>query len=238
MKKLFFTTFICFLFLLTGAQIVEGPLNNKRFIEVSGTSETEITPDEIYITITLQERSENREKKEIEKQEEDLKKNLKELGIDLANLTLNSADADYGRLRTLKKDVIISKSYILKINSAEKLGKVYERLDKINAHDAYVSRVDHSKIIELTKENKVKAMKAGKEKAEYLLAAIGQQAGLPLQISETESYIENPVQRGGRMLMKNVYQSDRMLEESEPEISFRKIKIRSTYHMKFEITGK
>src|SRR5688572_29336381 len=104
----------------------------KRYIEISGTSETEITPDEIYITITLRERMENKEKVTIEKQEKDLRDNIKELGIDLSNLTLSTADADFGKVRRSQKDVLVSKSYLLKISNAEMLSKVYERLDAIN----------------------------------------------------------------------------------------------------------
>ena len=47
--------------------------NKKPFIEVTGSGETEIIPDEIYITITLQERQEGKDKLSIEKQEENLK---------------------------------------------------------------------------------------------------------------------------------------------------------------------
>src|SRR5687767_14909145 len=86
-------------------QVIDQSLNNRRFIEVTGTSETEITPDELFVTITLLERNEKNEKLNIEKQEKELKENLKELGIDLSNLTLSSADADYRRMRLFKKDV-------------------------------------------------------------------------------------------------------------------------------------
>jgi hypothetical protein len=215
-------------------------LSGKRFIEVTGMSETEVTPDEIFITITLQERSENREKLTIQKQEEGLRQNISDLGIAPENLVLSSADADYRKFRSFSKDVVVSKIYILKVASAEKLTAVYERLDRINAFDAYVSRVSHSKMIDITKENRVKAMQASREKAMYLLAAINEQAGVALQVTEVENYIENPVMRNrmGMAKMNMLSNSADNVEDLHSEISFRKIKIRSSYMVKYEIQNK
>src|SRR6478609_1832705 len=81
---------------------------SKPFIEVTGTSETEVVPDEIYINITLMERMDGKEKVTIDKQEADLKKHLKEIGIEPANLSLNSANADYGKVRKSEKDVLVN----------------------------------------------------------------------------------------------------------------------------------
>lgn len=222
------------------AQNSENLSLNKHFIEVTGTSETEVTPDEIYITITLLERMEGKEKVGIEKQEADLKQLVKELGIDAGNLTLAKADADYRKSRTFKKDLMISKSYLLKINNADLLSKVYERLDNMNAQDAYVSRFTHSKILELQKENRIKAIKAAKEKVEYLLAAIGQQAGPALQITESANFVEDGSYPMPRAAYMNARQS---LSESDAgsdaqEISFKKIKIRSSFLVKYEILNK
>lgn len=210
----------------------------KRFIEINGINETEITPDELYITITLLERMNGKEKVTIEKQESELKKSLKELGVDLSNLTLSTANADYGKVRKSTKDVLISKSYILKISSVDVLGKVYERLDKMDAHDAYISKYTHSKILDFQKESRIKAIKAAKEKADYLLAALDQKAGTPLQIVETENYVQDqpPIYYARAKNVAMAYESDKAGEEQE--ISFKKIKIRSGFLVKFEIVNK
>ena len=216
-----------------------GEVISKNFIEVTGTSETEVTPDEIYITITLQERMDGKDKITIDKQETDLKKNIKDLGIDLSNLTLNSANADYGKVRRSTKDVLINKSYLLKINGADILSKVYERLDKINAYDAYISRYTHSKILEYQKENRVKALTAAKDKVDYLLAALNQKAGMPMQIMETDNYVQDQPQNLGRMAYKNAVQSmDLEMSPDNNDISFKKIKIRSSFIVKYEILNK
>lgn len=235
MKKIFLTAALV-IGALTFVKSQENTQLNKRFIEITGMAESEVTPDEIFITITLQERNENREKLSIQKQEDDLKKNLKELNIDLSNLTLNSADGDYGKLRRSTKDLLITKTYILKISNADMVNKVYAKLDKINVFDAYISNYTYSKIIEFTKENRIKAIKAAKEKADYTLAAIGQQAGQPLQINEIENYVVQPMYAMKRnMLSNSAAEYDKSSEES---IDFKKIKIKSSFLVKYEIVNK
>jgi uncharacterized protein YggE len=223
---------LAFLFCLGAKTQNQDGINNKRFIEVTGTDETEITPDELFLTITLQE---SKERPAIQKQEEELKQSIKELGIDLSNLTLNSANADYGKVRLMKKDVQVSKSYILKISNAEMIGKVYEKLDKINAQDAYISRVDHSKMTEIKKESRIKAIKAAREKVDYLLAAVGQQAGQPIQITEVENYIQNFVPNV-IMAKRATFAAESM--DDNQEISFKKIKLKTSFLVRYEIISK
>lgn len=237
MKNLFIS--LSFVALSLFSAKAQNPESSKPFIEVTGTAETEVVPDEIYINITLMERMDGKEKITIDKQEADLKKNLKEIGIDLANLSLNSANADYGKVRKSEKDVLVNKSYTLKVGGTDLLAKVYERLDKINAYDAYISRYTHSKLVDLQKENRIKAIKASKEKVDYLLAALSQQAGKPLQISEMDNYVE----QGNfmpRPMMKSVQMlsNERASEDSGAEMSFKKIKIRSSFLVKYEILNK
>jgi hypothetical protein len=244
MRKITLVTLLLLTFIINiNGQNTNTSMAPKPFIEITGMSETEITPDEIYITITLQERPENKEKLTIDKQEDNLKQSLKELGIDLINLTLNSAEADYRKIKTIKKDVIISKSYLLKVATADMLGKVYEKLDKINAYDAYVSRVSHSKIQQLAKDNRVKAIKAAKEKVDYLLAALGQQAGQPVQISEMENNVFQPFQAQVNYRLSNSFSmkqsgSDMLNENADSEIAFKKIKISASFLVKYEILNK
>lgn len=215
--------------------------NHKPFVEVTGSSETEITPDEIYITVTLQERMEAKEKITIDKQEEDLKTNLKELGIELSNLSLNTANADYRKIKSSKKDLITSKSYILKVVNADMVEKVYKRLDKINAYDAYISKLSHTKILEYQKENRIKAVTAAKEKASYILAAVGNQLSAPISITEiTNGMEDNLYGYWGRYYGGNAVQSMNNVsynESSGPadDISIRKIKVKSSFLVKYEI---
>lgn len=208
--------------------------SEKAYIEVVGTCEKEIVPNQIYINIILKERFENKEKITIEKQEEKLKGSLKEIGIDLKNLSLSDANADYIKVKWKTKDVVTKKAYTLMVSSAKQLTDVYQQLDKIEINDANVSKISHSKLDSLKKETRIEAIKAAKEKAIYLLAGINEQIGKPLEVKEENNSISRyepntyAVQR--RMSVEESFSA-----EDNGEIQFKKIKITSSIYTKFEI---
>jgi len=160
----------------------------KDYIEVTGDAEMQVTPDEIYIQITILERYEGRDKITLDSIEHLLKDKLVELGIQLKNLSLSDASSDLVKVRWSRKDNLSSKEYILKVYTASEVSKVFEELAKIKIQELSINRVDHSQIEEFNKEVKTNAIKAAKNKATYLLAAIGSQIGKPICITENTNY--------------------------------------------------
>lgn len=234
---------IFIVFLLLQNSLIFGQLNNeikneKSFIEVTGKSEMKIVPDEIYITITLLERQEGKEKITIESQENALKTAIQSLNIDLQNLYLADADANYVVVRWYKKDVISNVKYILKVNSAKSVAQIFEKLEELKIKNAYISKVDHSEIKKFEKETRVLAIKNAKEKADYLLQAIGEQTGKPIKVNEI---IEgNPIDKmPGRseFLCESKMSEYQILNDinKNDEIQFQKIIIKSDIYVMFEI---
>ena len=204
------------------------------YIEVVGNGEMEIIPDQIYISFTLKERFDGKKKIEIEDQEKELKKQLMKLEIDLADLQLADANSDFIKIKRKKNDVIASKDYLLKVSSTGTLAKVFDLLDEIDAFNAGIQRVDHSKIKEFRKEVKMKAVQDAKEKAGYLLSAIGETVGKPLFIQERESFDEfQPLMR--KSVMANMAMDAASAEEALPELSFQKIKLKYAVFARFAI---
>lgn len=76
-------------------------------------------------------------------------------------------------------------------------------------------------------------MKATKEKASYLLEAIGEKVGKPLYIQERETYEPEvlPMIRG----VSNFKMMDADMPEELPEISFKKIKLKYKVFARFAI---
>jgi len=230
-------------FLLTTI-LTFGQTNNLKpeeqpYIEVTGTAEQEVTPDEIYIGIVIREKYVGKAKVTIEEQEEKLKAVVKSLGIDLTNLYLSDANADYVKIRWQKKDVLTKKDYILKVSNATTVGKVFQELEKLEITDALISKVSHSKIDSLKKEVRIMAIKAAKNKADYLLTAIGEQTGKPLIITENPQTIYRSEYQ--YLATRNVssvastfvggYQS----KDKDNEIEFQKIKLTTSIYVKFLI---
>ena len=205
----------------------------KPYIEVTGSAEQEIIPDEIFINIIIREKYENKEKVTIESQEEKLKQYLKEIGIDIKNLYLSDANADYVKVKWRTKDVLTKKDYTLKVFTATSVGQVFQQLDKLEIIDAFIAKVNHSKLDSLKKEVKMLAIKAAKNKADYLLSAIGEQTGKPLIVQERENEIAPMV---GINYRANSISGIQMAgSNKEAELEFKKIKIEAFIYVKFAI---
>jgi len=203
------------------------------YIEVVGNGEMEIIPDQIYISFTLKERMDGKTKILIEDQEKEMKKKLMKLNIDLKDLQLADASSDYIRIKRKKNDVIASKDYILKVSSTGTLAQVFEVLDELDAFNAGIQRVDHSDIKKFRQEVKMMAVKDAKEKAGYLLSAIGETVGKPLFIQERESFDEFQPMR--KAVMMNMAMDAAPAEEALPELSFQKIKLKYAVFARFAI---
>jgi uncharacterized protein len=207
----------------------------KPYIDVTGVAELEIVPDQIYIEIVLQEK----DKVTIEMQEEKLKEALKSIGVDMKDLYLSDANSNYIKVSKWKsKDVITNKQYILKVTNANMVGQVFQQLDKLDITNADIKNVSHSKMDSLKREVKIMAIKIAKKKADYLLAAIGEQAGKPMIVQEVENkgnYSSN-TGYGSRNVQGHV--NARFLDDDDKvggNVEFKKIKIQSAIFVKFLI---
>lgn len=206
-------------------------IKEDPFIEVTGTYELEVMPDEIYISITLREKLDNKSKLTIDEQEKKLKAALNSIGIKMDDLSLSDAKADFVKIKWQKNEVVNQKEYTLKVGNAEMVSKVFSELDKLGIKDAYIARVDHSKMEELKRNAKIEAMKIAKDKADYLTGAIGYKTGMPLQIrEEAEPYY--PVYANA---MFKVAESSGNADDALPELEFEKIKLRASIFAKFKI---
>lgn len=218
-------------------QIVPQP-QEKPFIEVTGMAEAEIVPDEIYIDITIQERYDSKAKMSMDMQERQLKTSLETMGINLKNLSLSAANAEYVHVKKIGKDVLTKKNFKLKLTDALTVGRLFEQLDKLDIDNAYISTMSHSKIDSIKKEIRIKAIKAAKEKADYLVAAIGAYTGKPLIIQEREYIPENPFVANARLKAyseDDIYKDGTKIIIREEDVQLRMIKVQSTIFMKFLI---
>lgn len=221
--------------LLTFASIAQDDYKDVANIEVTGTARLDIMPDEIFVSITLRERTEGKDKISVEEQEKQMKVGLQSVGISLDDLTLSDSESDYVRISWRKQEVISIKRYNLKLGTAEQVSAVFEKLDELKIQDAYISKTEHSDIVALKRQLRVDAIKAAKEKADYLLTAIGEETGHALEIREN-----TPEYRGYNYAWNNV-QSYTTFEDSAeevdvlPEIGFSKIRIEASIYVKFEI---
>ena len=209
-------------------------IDTRRKIEVNGTSEMEVTPDIIRISISLKEylKDNNSKKKvEINDLETKLYNAVQAAGIPKENLTINNISG-YNNSWEKKKnpDFLVAKQYSLKVTDLNKYNQLMEALDPKSIQYTNIESYDYSGIEALKKELKIKALKLAKEKAVYLAAALNNNVGNPLEIQEinNESYPQ-PMYRTNMMLDKA------SVESSSPEIDFKKIKLNYQMRVVFEL---
>ncbi|MBT1702134.1 SIMPL domain-containing protein [Chryseosolibacter indicus] len=204
----------------------------EHFIEVTGTAQQEIEPNEIYTTIRLREFEENREKVSLEKLDKDFLNALKDAGIDRKRLELADVGSKLDKLGKKEKDAFREKTYQIKLTSAAELEKLVEKLQSVKIDFVDITRLSHSDLDKIKMDLKIKALQAGKAKAETLLKAIGAEVGKPLMVRDWEIEPVQPMME----YKANVTMRAQSQDEAEPSSAgFRKIKLQAQIVAQFEI---
>jgi len=213
------------------------PSTEKPFIEVQGIADMEIVPDEIYVTIGLRERYDKKEKTTVEEQEKELLMLLQSLNIDTKNLSLTTANAAYVNVKRVGKDVITRKDYQLKLGDALTVGRLFEQLDKLDMDDARITKMGHSKIDSFKREVNIRAIKAAKEKAEYLLKAIDGKIGEAIIVRELEQDAQPAMAANfsASQYANSTYKEGTNLIVPRENVQLQLIKIRASMYAKFAI---
>ena len=126
-------------------------------------------------------------------------------------------------------------SYSLKLSTAKMVGDLFSGLYEEKIFDAYISKVSHSKMEDYKRELRILAIKNAKEKAEYLTQAIGYQIGKPIIIYENAPTFYQNTYDYMPQRMEEMKVMSSSAEQSEPEISFKKIKLEASIFVKFEV---
>ena len=206
----------------------------RKKISVTGTAEMEVTPDIIYINISLREYfkdSNNKRKVDITTLENQLYAAVQKAGIAKENLTVSDLSS-WNHFTEKKKnpDFLASKQYKLKVSDLNKFNQILEGIDAKGIASTRIDNYDYSKIESLKKELKIKALLSAREKAAYMVEALGDKLGNVLDIQDNDQNIGQPVYRNYAMKAQST-----MMSDGAPEIDFKKIKLAFTVNAVFEI---
>lgn len=228
MKKLIAIALVAFLGLSTAmAQQVD----LRKKINVSGSAETEVTPDIIYIGISLKEYLNGKKKTEITELEKQLYAAVQKAGIAKENLTVSNLSSwNYATEKKKNADFLASKQYRLKVSDLNKFNTILEAIDAKGIASTNIESYDYSKIESLKKDLKIKALLAAKEKAVYMVEALGEKLGGVIDIQDGGDNVIQPVYRNYMMKSAMAESAD-----TAPEIDFKKIKLNFTVNAVFEI---
>src|SRR5688500_2672619 len=134
MKRLILIPFLLFPLLIAAQENFK-----EHFIEVTGTADREIEPNEIYVMIRLKEFEENRQKTSLEKLEKDFYNAVREAGIDRKRVELADAVSDLEKFRRKDKEAFREKTFQIKLTSAAELEKFIEKLSAVKVDAADVT---------------------------------------------------------------------------------------------------
>lgn len=217
--------FITFTTTDTSAQELGGTIPT---VSVNGSSQLKVSPDEIYISIKLDE-SDTKGKVTLEEQRRNMFAALKKAGVD-AEKQLSVVDMNSSFYR--RRGALAVTQYELKVATAEQVGKVFEALEKAGIPNVNVTRTAYSKMEELRSEARKAAIVNAQQRARELAEAIGQSIGACYEINDYTTTTQ-PVVYRSKMMLANSASLDAAAEEAEPNVEFEQIVVSYNVSAKF-----
>ncbi len=230
MKSVFITLSMILIGFSSFSQTEKNPY--PKTITVTGSAEIEIIPDEIYVQVDLKEYDKKGQGKiSIDKIKQDFLNNVKSLGIPDSLISIAGYDGFNGnpwwRKKNKKEELYASIAYQLKLKSSKQVDDLVDRLDDNATQNFFIQRTASSKMIELRRNLKIQAVRAAKEKAGYLAAAIDEKIGEAVTINEPMEYFTPYVQNirvANKMMAQEMQQSG--VADDATAVDFKKIKLK------------
>ena len=197
-------------------------------VSVNGSSQVKVLPDEIYISIKLDE-SDTKGKVTLEEQRRSMFAALKKAGVD-AEKQLSVVDMNSSFYR--RRGALAVTQYELKVATAEQVGKVFEALEKAGIPNVNVTRTAYSKMEELRSEARKAAIINAQQRARELAEAVGQSIGACYEINDYTTTTQ-PVVYRSKMMLANSASLDAAAEEAEPNVEFEQIVVSYNVSAKF-----
>lgn len=169
------------------------PYDEKfRYIEVSGTSEVEIVPDEIHFIIGIKEYFEEefdgvskpeeyRTKVRIEDIESQMREALHSIGITDSDIRTQDV-GDYWRERGL--DFLIGKNLDITLHDFTMIDRIISVIDTKGVSSMRIGEMTHKDILKYQEQGKKDALLAARDKAGYMAETLGEKIGKVLSIIE------------------------------------------------------
>jgi len=202
---------------------------DQPYVEVAGSADTLVTPDEIYIKINISEKD-TKNKTSVEELERKMFDALKAMGIDVEkNLTTSDLSSNFKTYFLKSKDIMKSKDYMLKVKDAVTATKVFIKLEDLGISNSSIDHVDYSKMEEMKNIMRTKAIENAKSRAVALTKPLQQGIGPAIFISDNEVYPIRPLARQAKL---NLYEASDSAQEL-PRIDFEKIEVSSNVNAKF-----
>jgi len=210
---------------------------DQPYLEVTGSADTLIEPDEIYINIIISEKD-NRDRIPVEEQETRMLASFKEMGIDIENnLSVNYMGSNFKYILLKGKEVIKTRQYVLKVKDARTAAQVFLLLEQLDISNTSIQKVNYSAINSLRNVMRNKAVANARERAIALASALQQNVGNAIHLVDIDnnnlanqlygSQLQDVLVTGYTVKLKGLTQG------SNPGVEFEKIKVSALVGAKF-----
>lgn len=206
---------------------------DQPYIEVSGHSDTLVTPNLIYIKIVIAEKD-SREKISLEEQEKQMITTFQKLKINTEfDLTTSDILSSYKFYLLRQKNIFKTKEYILKVRTADEASAVFIQLEDLGISNTSIFKVDYSDIENLKNLCKIKAIENSHKEAIALTKPLLQSVGNAIYITDNETNIDNQLQGSVYGLQIRGYSTIDKAKYEAPRIEFEKIKVSASISVKY-----
>ncbi len=202
----------------------------QRTITATGNAKIEVVPDEIYIAVNLREYDKKGAGKiDIETIKNNFLSACKSIGLNDTDVMVQSYQGydgtpyQYRKNKKQNPDLKAGINFWVKVNSLKKMDELVNKLDDEATQNFYIAKTDYSKRQALELKMKEDAIKAAKEKAIALAAAINEKIGNAITITEPSENGDNPPRPMYSMAMAKVANADN--NEPALNVDFKKMKI-------------
>lgn len=231
MRILTASVFLLFTFCQANAQTKN--FIDQPYIEVNGSADTLVTPNEIYISIQLSEKD-TRDRVSIEELEKKMVTTLKGLGINTEkDLTAADMNSNYKFFLLKAKDILKTKEYSLRVADAVMATQVFIKLEEIDISNTSIARVNHSDLDNLKNRMRAKAITDAKERAVVLTKPLNQTVGPAIHIVDADMTGQQLQGRVSGIQIRGISSLRKDDISDLPTIEFEKIKVSATINAKF-----
>ena len=228
MKRLILLAIAALAAVSASAQMTEA---FPSYIQVNGRAEQEITRDEFYLSIVIDERD-SKGKVSVESRQRDMIAALKRLGVKVdKQLKVANLSSEFFR----RKTSVATAKYQLQLGSAAEVSKVWQALDELGISDVSILKVSHSQIERYKEEVRVEAIRNARQSAATLAEAIGQQVGKCFYIYDSNSSVVPAFYNNKAVMRSAGFMEDAVgvdADEEEP-LDFKTIRLQYNVQAKF-----
>lgn len=226
MKNLLTIAFLIVTVLMTKAQT--NNIDSYRKVATKGYAEKEVTPDIIYLSISLKEfyMDGNMKKKVfIETLEKQLFDAAMANGVKKEDFTVQNIYSYNYDNKKKNNELLQARQYRIKVTNLNGLHEMLDKVDPQGLQSTSISGYDHSQKRAIEKELKTAAVKDARQNAEILAAADGGTVGNVLVINDNSSFNFAELMPVSTRMYAKTAMMDGVAESSDLSLDIRPIKL-------------